>query len=146
MTAFQTPLGVLQITSLPMGFTNSPAEFQACMVFLLEDEIPEVAGVFIDDIPIKGPVSHYLDEKGEEERVAENPGIRRFIWEHLNDLHHVLHRIGEAGGTVSGKKMQLCRADVEIVGQRCSQDGRMPTDTRTQRIKDRPTPINVTEV
>jgi len=146
MTAFQTPLGVLRITSLPMGFTNSPAEFQACMVFLLEDEIPEVAGVFIDDIPIKGPVSRYQDENGEEERMAENPGIRRFIWEHLNDLHRVLHRIGEAGGTVSGKKMQLCRTNVEIVGQRCSRDGRMPTDTRAQRIRDWPTPINVTEV
>ena len=146
MTAFQTPLGVLRITSLPMGFTNSPAEFQACMVFLLEDEIPEVAGVFIDDIPVKGPVSRYLDENGEEERIKENPGIRRFMWEHLNDLHRVLHRIGEAGGTVSGKKMQLCRTDVEIVGQKCSRDGRMPTDTRTQRIQDWPTPINVTEV
>ena len=35
MTAFQTPLGILRITSLPMGFTNSPSEFQACMVFIL---------------------------------------------------------------------------------------------------------------
>lgn len=146
MTAFQTPLGVLRITSLPMGFTNSPAEFQACMVFLLEDEIPEVAGVFIDDIPIKGPVSRYLDKDGKEERMKENLGIRKFMWEHLNDLHRVLHRIGEAGGTVSGKKMQLCRTEVEIVGQKCSRDGRMPTDTRAQRIKDWPTPINTSEV
>ena len=28
LTAFQTPLGLLHITSMPMGFTNSPAEFQ----------------------------------------------------------------------------------------------------------------------
>lgn len=146
LTAFQTPLGVLRITSLPMGFTNSPAEFQACMVFLLQDEIPEVAGVFIDDIPIKGPVSRYLDKEGNEEKMKENPNIRRFMWEHLNDLHRVLHRIGEAGGTVSGKKMQLCKTEVEIVGQKCSREGRMPTDTRTQRIRDWPTPINVTEV
>jgi len=61
MTAFQTPLGVLWITSLPMGFTNSPSEFQACMVFILQDEIPEVADVFIDDVPIKGPTSRYVD-------------------------------------------------------------------------------------
>ena len=146
MTAFQTPLGVLRITSLPMGFTNSPAEFQACMVFLLQDEIPEVAGVFIDDIPVKGPVDRYLDEDGKEERLKDNPDIRRFMWEHLKDLHRILHRIGEAGGTVSGKKMQLCRTEVEIVGQKCSRDGRKPTDTRTQRIKDWPIPINVTEV
>ena len=146
LTAFQTPLGVLRITSLPMGFTNSPAEFQACMVFLLQDEIPEVAGVFIDDIPIKGPVNRYLDQDGKEEVLKENPGIRRFMWEHLQDLHRVLHRIGEAGGTVSGKKMQLCRTEVEIVGTKCSREGRMPTDTRAQKIRDWPTPENLTEV
>ena len=146
MTAFQTPLGVLRITSLPMGFTNSPAEFQACMVFLLQDEIPEVAGVFIDDIPIKGPASRYLGADGKEERLKSNPDIRRFVWEHLNDLHRILHRIGEAGGTVSGKKMQLCKSEVEIVGQKCSSSGRTPTDLRAQRVKDWPTPINLTEV
>jgi len=146
MTAFQTPLGVLRITSLPMGFTNSPAEFQACMVFILQDEIPEVAGVFIDDIPIKGPASCYLTPEGKEERMTENPEIRRFMWEHLNDLHRILHRIGEAGGTVSGKKMQLCRKEVEIVGQLCSREGRTPTNTRTQRIRDWPEPANVSEV
>lgn len=75
MTAFQTPLGVLRITSLPMGFTNSPTEFQACMVFILEDEIPEVTGVFIDDIPVKGPVNRYLDKERKEERIPQNPGI-----------------------------------------------------------------------
>ena len=146
MTAFQTPLGALRITSLPMGFTNSPAEFQACMVFLLQDEIPEVAGVFIDDVPIKGPANRYLDENGKEETIQENPGIRRFMWEHFNDLHRILHRIGEAGGTVSGKKMQLCKSEVEIVGQKCSREGRTPTDTRSQRIKDWPHPANVSEV
>jgi hypothetical protein len=146
MTAFQTPLGVLRITSLPMGFTNSPAEFQASMVFILQEEIPEVADVFIDDVPLKGPADRYLDPDGKEECIKENPGIRRFIWEHLNDLHRILHRIGESGGTVSGKKMQLCQKEVEIVGQKCSREGREPTDTRTQRIKDWPTPVNLTEV
>jgi len=146
LTAFQTPLGTLRITSLPMGFTNSPAEFQACMVFLLQDEIPKVAGVFIDDVPIKGPANRYLDQDGKEETLKENPGIRRYVWEHLQDLHRVLHRIGEAGGTVSGKKMQLCKPEVEIVGQKCSREGRTPTDTRAQRIRDWPTPANLTEV
>jgi len=81
MMAFQTPLGVLRITSLPMGFTNSPAEFQACMVFILQDEIPGVADVFIDDIPIKGPTSCYVDSEGKEEYIPDNPGIQR------NNLH-----------------------------------------------------------
>lgn len=146
LTAFQTPLGPLRITSLPMGFTNSPAEFQASMLFILKEEIPNVADVFVDDIPIKGPASRYLDSEGKEETIKENPGIRRYMWEHLNDLHRILHRIGESGGTVSGKKMQLCRNEVEIVGQKCSREGRNPTNTRHQRITDWPTPVNVSEV
>ena len=65
MTAFQTPLGVLHIMSLPMGYTNSPTKFQACMMFILQGEVPEKAGVFIDDIPIKGPPTKYLGPNGE---------------------------------------------------------------------------------
>jgi len=75
MTAFSTPLGLLQITSLPTGFTNLPAEFQNCMSFILQDEIPHVANIFIDDLPIKGPASQYLDAKGNPETLAENSGI-----------------------------------------------------------------------
>jgi hypothetical protein len=52
LTAFQTPLGLLRITSLPTGFTNSPAEFQACMTFILQEEIPKKANIFIDDLAI----------------------------------------------------------------------------------------------
>ena len=87
LTAFMTPLGLLQITSLPTGFTNSPAEFQKCMAMVLKDEIPHTANIFIDDLPIKGPVSQYLDENEKPEVLQENPGIRRFIWEHAQDVH-----------------------------------------------------------
>ena len=146
MTAFQTPLGVLRIASLPMGYTNSPAEFQACMMFLLQDEVPNTAGVFIDDIPIKGPATKYLGKDGKEECIPQNPKIRRYIWEHLNDVHRILHRLGEAGGTVSGKKMQLCQTEVEIVGTKCSSKGREPISARTKKVMSWPRPSNLKEV
>jgi len=146
MTAFQTPLGVLRIVSLPMGYTNSPAEFQACMMFILQHEVPDKAGVFIDDIPIKGPPTRYLQADGTEECLPQNPGIRRYIWEHLKDVHRILHRIGESGGTVSGKKMQLCGSEVEIVGHKCSSKGREPISNRTKKVLEWPTPTNLKEV
>ncbi|KIJ14199.1 hypothetical protein PAXINDRAFT_79700, partial [Paxillus involutus ATCC 200175] len=40
MTTFLIPIGLLHLTSLPTRFTNSPAEFQKCMTFILNDEIP----------------------------------------------------------------------------------------------------------
>ena len=146
MTAFQTPLGELRIVSLPMGYTNSPAEFQACMMFILQHEVPEKAGVFIDDIPIKGPPTRYLGPDGQPECLTQNPGIRRFVWEHLNDVHRILHRIGEAGGTVSGKKMQLCSPEVEIVGHKCSSKGREPISSRIKKVVEWPQPINTKQV
>lgn len=47
LTVFQTSLGLFCITFLPMGFTISPAEFQACMAFILQHEMPHTADIFI---------------------------------------------------------------------------------------------------
>jgi hypothetical protein len=99
-TTFMTPLGLLQITSLPTGFTNSPAEFQKCMVIVLQD----AANIFIDDLPIKGPETQYIDVRGQPEVLSDNPGIRRFIWEHAQDVHRIMHRVQHAGATVSAHK------------------------------------------
>jgi transposase InsO family protein len=121
-----------------MGYTNSPAEFQRCMAFILRDEMPHVANIFIDDLPIKGPASQYLDEHGNPETLPENPGIRRFIWEHANDVNRVLHRVKCAGGTFSPKKGQICRQDVVILGHTCNPEGRVPEDARVKKILNWP--------
>ena len=133
-----TPLGLLQITSLPTGFTNSPAEFQKCMVMVLKDEIPHTANIFIDDLPIKGPVTQYLDAQGNPEVLEENPGIRRFIWQHAQDVHRILHRLQCAGATISSKKAQVCLPEALIVGQRCNANGREPDTEKTSKILNWP--------
>jgi transposase InsO family protein len=138
LTAFMSPLGLLRLTSLPMGFTNSPAEFQRCMTFILQDEIPKVANIFIDDLPIKGPQSLYLQEDGTPEVLSQNPGIRRFIWEHAQDVHRILHRLHCAGVTISAKKTQLCRQNVVIVGQKCTPEGRCPEDNKVDKVLNWP--------
>lgn len=146
LTSFLSPLGLLRLTSLPMGFTNSPAEFQRCMTFILKEEIPQVANVFIDDVPIKGPESQYLDKEGNPETVRGNPGIRRFIWEHANDVHRVLHRVACAGATFTGKKVQICLPEVVILGQKCNSQGRLPEDGKVSKILNWPRPRTVKEV
>lgn len=134
LTAFMTPLGLLQIISLPTGFTNSPAEFQKCMTIVLQDEIPNTADIFIDDLPIKGPESQYLDSEGKPEVLKENPGIRHFIWEHANDVHRIMHRIKCAGATFAANKAQICRPEVLIVGQICNAEGQSPDNTKVDKI------------
>jgi hypothetical protein len=140
LTAFWTPLGLLQLTGLPQGYTNSPAEFQRCMVFILQEEIPHTANIFIDDLPIKGPETQYLDQEGKPETLPDNPGIRRFIWEHAKDVHRIMHRIGCAGGTFAPKKAQLCRPEVMILGQKCTTEGRLPDDDKVKKILKWPVP------
>lgn len=146
LTAFATPLGLLRLTCMPMGYTNSPAEFQKCMVFILRDEIPHVANIFIDDLPIKGPATVYPDEQGHPEVLPENTGIRRFIWEHAVDVNRIMHRIKQAGATFSAKKTQICRPDVLIVGQRCTQTGRLPDTAKVEKILNWPLPKDATQI
>jgi hypothetical protein len=74
LTTFQTPLETLHLTSIPMGYTNSMQIQHGDLTFLLQDEIPEIAVPFIDDVPVKGPKTHY--EVGDRfETIHKNPGI-----------------------------------------------------------------------
>ena len=146
LTAFATPLGLLRLTCMPMGYTNSPAEFQKCMVFILRDEIPDPANIFIDDLPIKGPATDYPDKNGEPETLPENPGIRRFIWEHALDVNRIMHRIKRAGATFSATKVQLCRPRVKIVGQTCTSEGRLPDEDKVGKIQKWPLPQTTSQV
>jgi hypothetical protein len=87
LTSFQTPLGAFHCTVLPQGSTNAVAIFHSDVTFILEPEIPSVAKPFLDDTAIRGPASRYETPDGGYETIPENAGIRRFIWEHLNDVH-----------------------------------------------------------
>ncbi|KLO04727.1 hypothetical protein SCHPADRAFT_840319, partial [Schizopora paradoxa] len=104
------------------------------MTFILQDEIPDKANIFIDDLPVKGPKSQYLDGHGNPETIAENPGIRRFIWEHALDVHRIMHRVKHSGATFAPKKVQVCRPEVVIVGQKCTPEGREPDEAKIEKI------------
>ena len=146
LTTFQTPLGTKRLTCIPMGYTNSVQIFHGDTTFILQDEIPTVTEPFIDDIPVKGPDSRYENEDGTYQTIPENPGIRRFVWEHLQNVNRVIQRIKHAGGTFSGLKSNICTASALVVGHRCTLEGRLPDETRVQKITDWPVCKNLTEV
>ena len=93
LTTFQTPYGALRLTTLPMGWTNSVPIFQDDVTYILQPEIPHVTQPYIDNVPVKGPATRYIKEDGEPETIPENPGIRRFIWEHFQDLNHIVQQM-----------------------------------------------------
>ncbi|KAI7944704.1 hypothetical protein MJO28_010399 [Puccinia striiformis f. sp. tritici] len=109
---------------LPQGATNSVAVYQAQMMWILQDEIPDNVGVFIDDGGIKGPASNYQNET----------------------LERVLFRIEEAGLTISAKKFAICVPALDIVGHVVCQEGRRVSVQKKNKITTWPTPTSVTEL
>ncbi|KAK1914007.1 hypothetical protein P3342_007253 [Pyrenophora teres f. teres] len=83
ITAFSTPLGLVRQCTLPMGTTNSIAEFVRVMTKICRDHIPNRCMPYLDDVCVKGPKTTYDEEEIE-------PGIRRYVAEHLSNMDQVL--------------------------------------------------------
>ncbi|MBW0578610.1 hypothetical protein O181_118325 [Austropuccinia psidii MF-1] len=131
----------MQLTRLHQGSTNSAAVYQAQITWILQEEIPESVGIFIDDGGIKGARSLY-----NQETLPENPSIRIFIWEYSITLERVLFRIEEAGLTISGSKFACCVPALEIVGHAVSFKGRAILKQEINKIQNWPTPLNKKEI
>ncbi|TDL26452.1 hypothetical protein BD410DRAFT_701303, partial [Rickenella mellea] len=116
------------------------------ITFILQPEIPHVTIPFYDDIPLKGPATRYELPDGTFEVLAENPGVRRFVYEHLVDLNRVLHRVGHSGATINVYKLQICVTEVNIVGTICTYEGLSPDPKKIDKIITWPTPECSTEV
>ena len=137
-TTFQSPLGPLRLTRLPMGATNSVAIFHGDITFVLEEEIPEKARVFIDDILIKGLKTRYEIGPNQYETITMNVHIRRFVYEHLQDLHLILQRLEHARITISAKKLIVGVPEVTMLGNCITYEGRIPDESHVKKIKDWP--------
>ncbi|KAJ7245515.1 hypothetical protein C8J57DRAFT_1524229 [Mycena rebaudengoi] len=68
-------------------------------LFVGFDEIPNITQLFVDDTPCKGGTTYYQDDDGTFGCIALNPGIRRFVWEHLENVNRISHRIKHTHGT-----------------------------------------------
>ena len=119
--------------------------FQGHVTFILQDEL-EVAPPFLDDIPILGRKTRYMREDGTCETIPENTGIRRFVWEHLQDVNRIFHRMKHAGATFSGHKLWIGMREVNIVSHTCNFEGRVPDQARVSKITNWPPCESVTEV
>ena len=134
LTTFQTPFGALRLVTLPMGWTNSVPIFHDDVTYILQPEIPHVTIPYVDDVPVKGPLTQYLLPNGEPECIPQNPNIRRFFWEHLANVNRVVTRIEYCGGTFSGTKNNPCSDVYTTIGHVCTPTGRIPDASRVSAI------------
>jgi hypothetical protein len=123
-TSFESPLGLLRLCKLSQGLTNAVGVFQKTMRYVYAEEVPEKAQVYVDDLTVKGPATLYKGPDGLRKSIPGNPNIRRFVYDHAQDLNVILHKMKRFGGTFSGKKIELGVREVKIVGYVCSLDGR----------------------
>jgi hypothetical protein len=96
--------------------------------------------------PLKTPDHKYETSDGGYETIPGNPGVRRFIWEHLNNFNRVLKHIKVIGGTFNGKKLTVCTPQAIVVGHCCTYEGRVPDGSAVQKIKDWPACEDLTDV
>ena len=130
LTTFQTPFGPHRLVKLPMGWTNSVPIFHDDVTHILRDEIPHVTRPYVDDVPIKGPPTRYEipGKPGMYETIPENPGIRKFVWEHMQHVNRICQRMKYCGVTFSGPKAYLCLSEGEVLGHKVSYEGEKPVE------------------
>ena len=61
ITAFSTPLGLVRQCTLPIGATNSVAEFVRVMTKICRRHIPHACMPYLDDVCVKGPKKSFGD-------------------------------------------------------------------------------------
>ncbi|GBG91729.1 hypothetical protein CBR_g53544 [Chara braunii] len=108
MTAMHTPRGLIHMNVAPQGWTNAVAMVQRHMVRAMQPIRPHITQPYIDDLAVKGP-----KEKDEQEVM---PGIKRFVWDHVQDLCKVLDLLEEHNLTASGPKSRNCMSGATILG------------------------------
>jgi len=141
LQAFHTPNGPKQQCTLVQGYTNAPQEFCRCAQHAMKPLPPDITDSFIDDSGIKGPRSRYNNEA-----IPENPGIRRFVWEYIQNFDLFLGAVINAGITVSGLKTTPATLKLQIVGTIVSYDGWIYAPLQAQKVIDYPYPKTVSEV
>ncbi|GBG75062.1 hypothetical protein CBR_g19575 [Chara braunii] len=126
VTAMHTPRGLIHMNVAPQGWTNAVAMVQRAMIQAMQSVSPHITQPYIDDLAVKGP------EIKESDKAL--PGVRRFVWKHIQDLDKVLSLLEEHNLTASGAKSRHCMREATIFGFVCSEKDRRPDVKKTDKI------------
>ena len=85
-----------------------------------------IAILFIDNIKVKGPYINY-------NKKLKLLKIRRFIFEHLQNLNKALNRIKQAKAFIR-PKLQFCYNSISIISFVYNFRGKNPTITKVNKI------------
>ena len=80
---FMTSLGLMQMTTLLQGATNSVVQFVQIVLKILAPHLQDQAKLFLDDVGIKKPKTKYINKQ----IVSE---IRHYVFQHIQNMDKVL--------------------------------------------------------
>ena len=113
-TAFSTPFGQYQYLRMPMGLSNSPAQFMRLVDLTLAGLPPGIAIAYLDDIIIASD-----------------------SWEqHMKDIRLVMERLVAAGFTCRCDKVHVGHTELAYLGYLVGADGTRVNPEKTKAILD----------
>ena len=137
LTAFNTTLGLMRMTTLPQDATNSVPQFIRIETKILAAHLRDQAKRFLDDLEVKKPNTTYNNEE-------VGLGIWRYILEYIQNLDAVLTVFERDEVTISDAKSQFCRAGIKIVGFIYDANRRHTDTAKVLKIIDWPACTNIT--
>ena len=123
-TAFTSHRGLYEFTRMPFGLCNAPATFQRLMQVVLAGLEWDCCFVYIDDILIAS----------------------QSFEEHMHHLQLVFERLRQAGLRLKPKKCLFLRERVPYLGFVISKYGIQVDPSKTDKVKNFPTPTDPTSV
>ncbi|GBG74269.1 hypothetical protein CBR_g18680 [Chara braunii] len=139
VTAMHTPRGLIHMNVAPQEWTSAVAIVQRHIIRVMQMVNPHITQPYIDNLAVKGP------KEREEDEVM--PGVRQFVWKHIQDIDQVLGLLEEHNLTASGPKSKHCMREVTILGFVCNEKGRRPDVKKTDKILEWSVPFqSITDV
>lgn len=119
-TAFSTEAGTFQWKVLPFGLNVAPNSFCRMMSLAFAGLPPEQAFLYMDDLIVIG--------------TSEN--------NHLRNLENVFKICRQCNLKLNPEKCEFFRGEVTFLGHKCTQNGLLPDDTKTEVIEKYPRPTD----
>ncbi|KAL9934429.1 hypothetical protein V8E36_006885, partial [Tilletia maclaganii] len=120
LASFRTPRGLLQLTTLAPGATNSPAAAQRLSDHVGPEDVPHNFCAFVDDYGIKGPRSYY------NHATMKDTKVRRWVYEYAITFERLLYRLESAHLIINASKMTVITDELDITGIKVSYKGKRP--------------------
>ena len=119
-----THKGLHEIVRMPFGMCNAPATFQRLMEVVLAGLLWNNCFVYLDDVLVCSSTFE----------------------EHIAHLQEVLSRLHQAGLRLKVKKCRFLRKEVPYLGHVVTRQGISPDPTKTDKMRDYPAPMDVSQV